>query len=261
MNELVPLVEESPIDNVPITFEPRLDEGFGTGLPEPEDVSRVIPHQELVIPDLRGDEHPRQRNSLPNPINLHIHFLRNYLKSLRIGVDVTLLDPVMTSPARVAGKAHTHRNARARAKRCTEFINRSWRREVSDFLHINSCVVVTLVFLGIGVPFEISEFQSSAVRHCPSFLLLIILPAEFREDLLCPCDDFRELDKFPPEENPNCGFTVEARMLQPVPDGGFSFPTSPRTAVENLENRAFQQCGLRPWLWGPEDCLRSLRQH
>ena len=56
MNELVPLVEESPIDNVPITFEPRLDEGFGTGLPEPEDVSRVIPHQELVIPDLRGDE-------------------------------------------------------------------------------------------------------------------------------------------------------------------------------------------------------------
>ena len=164
----------------------------------------------------------------------------------------------MTGPARVAGKAHAHRNARTRTQRGAELVNRRRRWKVCDLFNIYPRVVVTLIFLGIGVPFEIGEFQAGAVRHCPCFLLLVVLGAELRENLFRPGDDFRELDELAAEEDADRTFAVQRRVLKPVPDGGLGFPASPRTAVKHLEDRTFQQRGLRPWLRGPENCLLRL---
>ena len=42
-------------------------------------------------------------------------------------------------------------------------------------------------------------------------------------------------------------------MLEPVADGGFSFPTTASATVEDLENRALEERGLGAWLGLPDD--------
>jgi hypothetical protein len=77
MDLLVEFGEVSPIDNVPITLKPGFDEGFRTGLPQSENVSRVIAEQEHIIPELGRDENPLQPYDDSLPVNFDWAFFFN----------------------------------------------------------------------------------------------------------------------------------------------------------------------------------------
>ena len=161
----------------------------------------------------------------------------------------------MAGAARVSGQAHTGRNASGGAEGRAELVDRGRGGEVGHFLDIDPGVVVALVFLSIGVPFEIDELKPGAICHCPGFLLLVVLRTELGEDLAGPGDYFGKLGEFSPDEDADGAFSVLGGVLEPVPDGGFGLPTSPCPAEENLEHGALEEVGLRAWLRGPEDGL------
>jgi hypothetical protein len=143
----------------------------------------------------------------------------------------------MPRAPRVTSKPHTDRHARTTTECRSKLVDRCGGWEIGDFFDVDSGVVVALVFFGIGVPFEVDEFQARAPGHKPLRALFVILRADFRKKLLGSSDDFCELLELPSDEDSDSGFTIEGGVLEPIADGGFGLAASARTTVEDFENR------------------------
>lgn len=253
MPAFVPLAEEGPVDDRPIAVQPGLHESFRPGLLQPQDVRRVIPHEQHVIPDLTGDEHAVEADRDLSTFNLEFFRLGDDLEALRAGVNVSGFYPKVARAARIASKPHPTGDTRARAKSGTKLVDRTGAGEVGDFLDVDAGVAVALVLLRISVLFEVDKLQPCAVLHRPGFLLNVVRRTDLGEDLMRARDNFGKLGELAPNEDADGVLAVEEAVLEPVPDGGFSLPAAPGTAVEDFENGTFEQGGLRPGLGFPDD--------
>jgi hypothetical protein len=114
---------------------------------------------------------------------------------------------------------------------------------------------VTLIFVCIGVPLEIAEFQASAVRSLEFVLLLAVLEAEGLADQLESRDDLFQLGQLAPDEDADRVLPVGLSVLEPVAAGALGLAAAPSTAEEDLEDRAADQRRLRAFLRLPDDLL------
>jgi hypothetical protein len=97
---------------------------------------------------------------------------------------------------------------------------------------------VTLVFFGIGVPFDVAELQPSAIGHSPFGPLRVVGGANLGEQDPGAGDYFLQLLELPAEEYADSGFGVAIGMLQPIADGAFGLAAAASAAIENLEDGA-----------------------
>lgn len=73
--------------------------------------------------------------------------------------------------------------------------------------------------------------------------------------MLRPGDHLGELGAIPADEDTDRVLSIHCGVLKPVTDHTIGLAAAPSTPVEDLEDRALEEGGLRALLWGPDDNL------
>lgn len=171
----------------------------------------------------------------------------------RAFVDVPLLDPRVARPTWIPGRATYARDTRSGTKGSPQLVDGNVAREVSEFLESEIGIRVALVAAGVGVIGEVPEAERRPCRRDPVVLLLFVLPAELPVDFLRALDDVREFDDGPAEDDSaRCG-SVPASLPKKTAEDAIGLSTAAGAAVEDVLDRAGDECFLRTPVRRPDD--------
>src|SRR6267154_1051876 len=251
MTAWVETVEERSNDDIPVSFEPCLNELSGTLLLQAGDIERVALHQDHVVREPRGDEHSLDFHD--GAVEGVLEGLLQYLVAPWGWVDIAGFDPVMPWPARVPCSHHLRDNSLTAPEGSAEFVNRLRRRKIGDFFDSEKCIRVTNVLLSVGISLEVAKTEDGSVWHGEGRLLVIVRSTKGDEKDLRPGDHILKLLQPAPDDDTLRPGAPAVTMLEPLSQNGVCLPPAPSPAEEYLRDRALKEVGLGAGLRLPDD--------
>src|SRR4249920_3483947 len=245
-----PTVEVGALYDSPVPFEPGPHQRVAANHLQ---VCNVLWPEKFVVSQLARNEDAILLDRLARP-RILIRELSDF-PSGRIGVDIARLDPLVSGPAGVACCPKPAGYTLARTQRCHQPQNRRGARERAQLLDIHPRVAVPLVSVRVRVALEISKAKSRSVRPAPHLVLTGVSRPDRPIDLPASLDRLEELHPLATDHQPNSVLSVKIGMGGPFAEHPIRLAAAAGAAEENLEHRARQQCGLRPRLRLPPDCV------
>lgn len=188
----------------------------------------------------------------------NIEGLAQNFHTLGCGVDISLSEPLLARSTGIARQVHLDRYAMGRPQSPMQTPYGRRTGEITRLLYAGVGQVLPLIFLGIRCPLKRPKAKAASTGKAPCLFLVLPLTTNAPIDLLAALNRIVQLGQLIPEEDRVEVLAIALRLDGHLAQHAISLSSTPSPAVEDLIDRAINECFLRTRLRAPHDFRRVL---